>query len=527
MADHSLADQLDWQRLLLLATAYFCAFVPLLLLAGLWTADDFYSLWFPAAGLRFAVLWQFGPRLAPLLAIVETVAIAIVGFASGAPIDLLPLLGGGLSVPLTYGAAIAFAGHTDVRSFSLNPVALRFGLAACLSSAAAFLVNVFWRGAAGDHELLASGLELVPHLITFLTGDVLGILLLAPPLLWAWRLVSARRRLQLGSWRKWASATVIIGLAALVTAALGAAGFGVRLLPLMLGVVALGIANGRIAAVAATLAIGAAVLASTALGTRDGADAILHLELIAIMILAFVGGSYADDRRRMRKEIRIRDSALLHSERLKTLRAMSLAVIHELSQPLSTLSIETRYLARLSQSPSSDRSEINEVAQLVAQKTESLANMLRRLRSFGAAPGEQSCRIDVERLVRDVIAIIAPEARSAGVRIEMRIKKHLAVEGQELELQQALTNLLRNAIAASPAETVKLVAQDGRENTIRVDVINTPSRSSPYRKGMGIGKLIVEAIAEIHGGSLAEQATAGGERHMILTLPAAARAGAA
>lgn len=509
----------------MLAAAYGCGFLLLFQLAGQWAEEGSYSLWFPVAGLRFAVLWQLGARFAPLLAIVETIVLATVGFTFGARMDEVVLLGSGLTMALAYGAAVAIARRLHVRSLALKPAAVQFGIAAFLAPVAAFLVSSFWDIVSGGNAPNGPGPQLLVHLTEFVTGELLGILLVAPPLLWAWRLASDRKLPRFSSWRKWGGATVIIGVATLVTLAVNAAGFGVRLLPLMLAVVAIAIMNGGIAAFTAVLAISAVILPWTAAGAREAAEVAVHIDLAGIAILALLGGSYSDDRRRLRKEIRIRDSALLHSQRLKTLRAMSLAVIHELSQPLSTLSIETRYLARLAHSRSSDPAEIDNVAQLVAQKTESLANMLRRLRSFGAAPGEKSCTVDVEKLVRDVVMIIASEARSAGVRIEMRIKKHLAVEGQELELQQALTNLLRNAIAASPNETVKLVAQDECENTIRVDVINTPSRSSPYRKGMGIGKLIVEAIAEIHGGSLAEKVSGEGERHMVLTLPAAAPAG--
>lgn len=507
----------------MLAAGYGCGFLLLFQLAGPWAEDGSYSLWFPAAGLRFAVLWQLGARFAPLLAIIETIVLAIAGLTFGARMDEAVLLGSGLTVALAYGAAVAIARRTSVRSLVLRPAAVQFGIAAFLAPVAAFLVSSFWTVASGGNT--PSGTQFLVQLTEFVTGELLGILLVAPPILWAWRLASDRELPRFSSWRRWADAAVVIGVATLVTLALNAAGFGDRLLPLMLAVVAIAIMNGGTAAFTAVVAISAVILSWTAAGSRDAAAVALHIDLAGIAILALLGGSYSDDRRRLRKEIRIRDSALLHSQRLKTLRAMSLAVIHELSQPLSTLSIETRYLARLAHSRSSDRAEIDNVAQLVAQKTESLANMLRRLRSFGAAPGEKSSTVDVEKLVRDVVMIIASEARSAGVRIEMRIKKHLAVEGQELELQQALTNLLRNAIAASPNETVKLIAQDECESTIRVDVINTPSRSSPYRKGMGIGKLIVEAIAEIHGGSLAEKVSGEGERHMVLTLPAAAPAG--
>jgi C4-dicarboxylate-specific signal transduction histidine kinase len=236
-------------------------------------------------------------------------------------------------------------------------------------------------------------------------------------------------------------------------------------------------------------------------------------------VIGFIAGSYSDDQKRMREALRVREAERLHSERLKTLRAMSVAIIHELSQPLSTLTLETKYLSRLSQSAKTNRSELREVAELVAQKTESVARMLRRLRTFGEGTSDQSGAIEVEALVRDVVGVIAPEARAGGVRIEMKLQDGLAVQGYKVELQQAVTNLVRNAVSASPNGMVQLAAIDGPDHQVRIDVVNTPTPNSPYRKGMGVGKLIVQAIAEMHGGSLVEEEDENGERRMSLFLP--------
>lgn len=246
--------------------------------------------------------------------------------------------------------------------------------------------------------------------------------------------------------------------------------------------------------------------------------------LLGAMMLAppLIWALVAAERRQqaLEKDIRRRDRLILQAERLKTLRAMSVAIIHELSQPLSTLSIEARYLAQLAGERDPD-DEIASVAALVARKTEHLSTLVRRLRSFGARGDEQSQRIEVEELFKEVIGIVAPEAKAAGIRLEIKIAAGLAVEGFEVELQQALLNLLRNALAASPNSTVELNGHR-REGQAVLEVLNLLDEESGRFPGMGVGRLVVEAIAEAHGGSLVEDIDSR-QWKMALMLPAARR----
>jgi signal transduction histidine kinase len=395
---------------------------------------------------------------------------------------------------------------------------LRAAAATAIAPVVAFAVNAPWYIVANEPGFSASPASVLSNGVVFVVGDLLGILLVTPPVLALLRALRHRRRPNIGSPAEWAGTAVLLAFGGTIVWAIKLGGYGIRLLPLILAVGAIGVMYGRVHAWVSVVLASGAVLWVTAGPAFDAGELALHLQLTGLVLLGLIAGSYADDQRNMRAELRIRDSALLHAERLKTLRAMSVAVIHELSQPLSTLSIETRYLAKLSNSPESDPEELRTVSALIAQKTENLADMLRRLRNFGAASAEESMIVELEKMVRDVVGIIAPEARSAGVRIVMRLKRDLRVFGRGVELQQALTNLLRNAIAASPGGTVRLVTEATAES-VRIEVVNTPTPDSPYQKGMGVGKLIVEAIAEMHGGALVEHHAKCGERRIGLVLP--------
>ncbi|MCK9826216.1 hypothetical protein NOCD_22250, partial [Nocardioides cavernae] len=127
-------------------------------------------------------------------------------------------------------------------------------------------------------------------------------------------------------------------------------------------------------------------------------------------------GSFADAEARALAAVARRDRMLFQAERLKTLRAMSVAVIHEISQPLSTLAIEARHLVEISARADP---EIAETARLIERKTATLSTLVRRLRRFGGRAVDEPSLLPVATLLDTVTALARPEASVAGVAIRI------------------------------------------------------------------------------------------------------------
>jgi signal transduction histidine kinase len=62
------------------------------------------------------------------------------------------------------------------------------------------------------------------------------------------------------------------------------------------------------------------------------------------------------------------------------------------------------------------------------------------------------------------------------------------------------------------------LVSDADGDMVRIEVCNVPT-GAHYRKGMGVGKLIVEAIAQMHGGSVEEKEGEAGTRQISILLP--------
>jgi C4-dicarboxylate-specific signal transduction histidine kinase len=245
----------------------------------------------------------------------------------------------------------------------------------------------------------------------------------------------------------------------------------------------------------------------------------LHSGLAAVAISAYLAGSFSEGQRRARADIARRDRVLFQAERLKTLRAMSVAVIHEISQPLSTLAIESRHLAAISEDPAAHATDIRESARLIERKAETLSNMVRRLRRFGGRAVDEPSLLSLSRVLDETVHLAAGEARAGRSSLRLNVpEEDLLIMGQEVELTQALLNLVRNAIAASPGSAIDISLKLSNSEAA-IHISNSVNRDSKGYGGMGIGSLVARAIIEAHGGRLERTASVA---HLItheVTLP--------
>ncbi|MGO8950496.1 MAG: sensor histidine kinase [Ktedonobacterales bacterium] len=146
-------------------------------------------------------------------------------------------------------------------------------------------------------------------------------------------------------------------------------------------------------------------------------------------------------------------------------------------------------------------------------------------------------RVDVDRLLRQAIQSVAQAAEEAQVRIGTRVPAELAtIWGDELRLQQVITNLLHNAIKFSPpGEEISItlsqhdafvefaVADHGHgvapEEQDHVFERFYQSASSQQNVGYGLGLPIAKWIVEQHHGRIWLKSTLGNGATFYFTLP--------
>jgi signal transduction histidine kinase len=136
-----------------------------------------------------------------------------------------------------------------------------------------------------------------------------------------------------------------------------------------------------------------------------------------------------------------------------------------------------------------------------------------------------------------VAQLMAPEASSAGARLALDVAPDVPpVAGDQELLQQALTNLVANALQAMPnGGTVTLGARRGADSSGELGVSDEGVGIAPedvdkiFRlyyttksEGSGIGLSMVYRIVQMHEGRIDVESATGRGTTMIVTLPVAA-----
>ena len=221
---------------------------------------------------------------------------------------------------------------------------------------------------------------------------------------------------------------------------------------------------------------------------------------------------------------------------------MAARLAHELNQPLTALRLYATAAEELASTL--NLPDLHDCLKRVDEQSLHAAEIIRRARSFGNRDASRREEVDVNRLIREVAAILDYDFRQARVRLELNLAATLpGVWADGVQIQQVLVNLLRNALDAMTHATVQRRVLAVRsalvERFVRVDVADTgvgiepalvDSLFEPFRSskpaGMGLGLAICRTLVEAHGGSIGVEASSPQGTTFFFLLPLASDEGA-
>ena len=212
-------------------------------------------------------------------------------------------------------------------------------------------------------------------------------------------------------------------------------------------------------------------------------------------------------------------SQLLHAGRVGELGEMATSIAHELNQPLTASSSLAGAVAlMLRKVEFSGRDDAIELLQDAVGEIRRASEIIRQMRDFVRKRKTAKSLHDVNQIIEEACAIAVIGAEGEGIKVKTVFDESLgAAELDRTQIQQVVTNLIRNAIDAMRMSTKKeLTISTGRHGElIEVKVADTGSGIPPELKnrlfdsfvtskddGLGVGLSISKTIIEAHHGEL-------------------------
>lgn len=252
-------------------------------------------------------------------------------------------------------------------------------------------------------------------------------------------------------------------------------------------------------------------------------------------------GFIHDITQRQQTESRLQDlqAELAHVGRVSEMGTLASSLAHELNQPLTAI---TNYCEGARELLAGDLDQettetVRDALGEAAKEAVRAGQIVRRLRDF-ISHGDTERRVEsLSRLVTEANALALVGSREHGIEVQLHLDPDAeSVFVDRIQIQQVLTNLIRNAIDAmldSQFRTLTVRTEDRPKGFVTVSVVDTgsgiseeiaPNLFQPFitskKGGMGIGLSLCRTIVEGHGGRIWYEPKAAGGTAFRFTIPA-------
>ncbi len=239
-----------------------------------------------------------------------------------------------------------------------------------------------------------------------------------------------------------------------------------------------------------------------------GHDAVELLNLIAPQAAtAIANAQLYGELRQAYEELQQAHEQLLQTEKLSSIGTLAASIAHDMGNIVGPMGWLVERLAR--------KGELDEQGrELLAQQTQRLNTLLRRLMSLARPKEAERKPTDVNDVVRSVAELISTEARHRGIDLREELAPNLPlVEADASQLEQAVLNLAINALEACSEGCTVILQTAYDEGDVVISVIDDgpgiPEEKQQYlfepffttkEQGTGLGLFSARRIVQDHDG---------------------------
>ena len=243
-------------------------------------------------------------------------------------------------------------------------------------------------------------------------------------------------------------------------------------------------------------------------------------------------------RQRAEEEARHHREQISRLSRVSLLGEMTASLAHELNQPLSAIVTNANAGIRFLDKGKGEPETLREILTDVMTDSHRARGIINNVRNTVNKGNFVRNRIDLNELVTKVARVVRADAVAHSCEVETTLGTDIpAVQGDPVQIQQVLVNLLSNAFDAmreTPVNRRKVeittAAKSKGEVSVSVRDYGIGIREKNHGRlfeqffttkedGLGMGLAIVRSIVEAHGGEIAAENAKGDGACFHFTLP--------
>jgi signal transduction histidine kinase len=263
--------------------------------------------------------------------------------------------------------------------------------------------------------------------------------------------------------------------------------------------------------------------------TLGAAGALLLLTTVVVALLL-------EQRRRRRAEAEAKDrlAQLARMDRMASMGQLSASLAHELNQPLGAVRNYAEGAERLLGVTPPPLDKLRLALTSIRHDSQRAADIIARVRAMFGGGERPHTRLDVGQIAKQTLGMVGAEAARRGVALHAELPaRPVEVEGDDVQLQQVIVNLLLNALDAVPLHEARVhlaVVSEGGQVRLAVSD-NGPGIAADQRArvfepffttkahGMGMGLALARTIVKNHGGQIEVGDANGGGTRIEVRLP--------